>query len=183
MGYRNYIGRMSKEAYLDNKDLTVKELCEKFEDKGDIDEYDGEKFYYFSGRDLPTYEELYELGKWCDFEIEDFKETFFTKWEDGDCEFSVATKELLLAIIEHYRKRVEIGYKEQLEKTPEELKVDINRKIREWGGDKWEMCPFNLDLENETIVRSWLYEYAVFDLVRIYKTFDWENDVLIYSGW
>jgi len=27
------------------------------------------------------------------------------------------------------------------------------------------------------------YEYAIFNLVYIYRTFDWENDYLIYSGW
>lgn len=29
----------------------------------------------------------------------------------------------------------------------------------------------------------WDYEYAIFELVRLYKSFDWENDELVLVGW
>jgi hypothetical protein len=35
---------------------------------------------------------------------------------------------------------------------------------------------------NDKINRSGLYEYAIFELVRVYKTFDWENDALVLIG-
>ena len=37
--------------------------------------------------------------------------------------------------------------------------------------------------EKECLVSSWLYEHTIFDLVRIYKTFDWENKCLLFMGW
>jgi hypothetical protein len=40
------------------------------------------------------------------------------------------------------------------------------------------------DLANgESITGSWKYEYAIFELVRIYKTFDWRKNVMIYYGY
>lgn len=42
--------------------------------------------------------------------------------------------------------------------------------------------PYNLTRGDE-ITTSWKYEYNVFELVRIYKTFDWENNIMIYYGW
>ena len=43
--------------------------------------------------------------------------------------------------------------------------------------------PYNTDIEDEKIVNSWLYEYSIFELVRLFKKFDWENDVLLLYGW
>ena len=37
--------------------------------------------------------------------------------------------------------------------------------------------------ENPKLVSSWKYEYEVFELVRIYKTFDWKRNVMIYYGY
>lgn len=40
------------------------------------------------------------------------------------------------------------------------------------------------DLENGVkITSSWKYEYAIFELVRIYKSFDWKRNVMIYYGY
>ena len=30
---------------------------------------------------------------------------------------------------------------------------------------------------------DWSYEYAIFELVRLYKIFDWENNDLVLVGW
>jgi len=47
-----------------------------------------------------------------------------------------------------------------------------------WGSD----TPFDLNKGPE-ITNSWKYEYAIFELVRIYKSFDWEKNVMIYYGY
>lgn len=44
------------------------------------------------------------------------------------------------------------------------------------------LTPYNLD-EGDEITTSWKYEYSIFELVRIYKTFDWKNNVMIYYGY
>lgn len=42
--------------------------------------------------------------------------------------------------------------------------------------------PYNLE-RGTAVTNSCKYEYSVFELVRIYKTFDWENNVMIYYGY
>ena len=40
------------------------------------------------------------------------------------------------------------------------------------------------DLENgDSITTSWKYEYEIFELVRIYKHFDWKKNVMVYYGY
>jgi hypothetical protein len=43
------------------------------------------------------------------------------------------------------------------------------------------MKPYDLTNGDE-VTTSWKYEYAIFELVRIYKTFDWKKNVMIYYG-
>ena len=49
--------------------------------------------------------------------------------------------------------------------------TEIRSKIREWSG-AFGVLPYWLDGTQKTgnIVRSWLYEYTIFELVRIYKS-------------
>lgn len=42
--------------------------------------------------------------------------------------------------------------------------------------------PFKLDDDDDSVSRSWKYEYAIFQLVHLYKTFDWKRNYLVYSG-
>lgn len=42
---------------------------------------------------------------------------------------------------------------------------------------------FELNDEKPTISESWRYEYAIFELVRIYKEFDWNKNVMVYYGY
>lgn len=47
------------------------------------------------------------------------------------------------------------------------------------------MMMSSLDLREDTkcITTSWKYEYSLFELVRIWKTFDWKSNILILYGW
>lgn len=55
----------------------------------------------------------------------------------------------------------------------------INSFSREWVDDNF--LPYNLDKGDE-VTTSWKFEYIIFEMVRIYKEFDSENEVLIYIG-
>ena len=45
-------------------------------------------------------------------------------------------------------------------------------------------CLTPYDLQNgDKITSSSKYEYAIFELVRIYKSFDWKRNVMIYYGY
>jgi hypothetical protein len=51
--------------------------------------------------------------------------------------------------------------------------------------NEWVSCylkPYDLTKGDE-ITTSWKYEYGIFELVRIYKTFDWKKNVMVYYGW
>lgn len=57
--------------------------------------------------------------------------------------------------------------------------IDHVRSMRtEWTA----MTPYDLNRDDE-VTTSWKYEYAIFELVRIYKTFDWKKNVMIYYGY
>ena len=48
---------------------------------------------------------------------------------------------------------------------------------------EWVQCkPYDLTRGNE-VTNSWKYEYVIFELIRIYKTFDWKKNVMIYYGY
>ena len=44
------------------------------------------------------------------------------------------------------------------------------------------LTPYNLK-NGDSITSSWKYEYGIFELVRIYKSFDWKRNVMIYYGY
>lgn len=43
-------------------------------------------------------------------------------------------------------------------------------------------APYNLKNGN-SVTSSCMFEYGIFELVRIYKSFDWKRDVMIYYGY
>ena len=64
---------------------------------------------------------------------------------------------------------IEEAIEKQIPKRPAVLKID------ELSGFKYGDCICGTN--------SWSYEYSIFELVRLYKTFDWENDNLVLMGW
>jgi len=57
--------------------------------------------------------------------------------------------------------------------------IEHVRSMRnEWNNYK----PYNLK-SGDGVSTSWKYEYAIFELVKIYKTFDWKKNVMIYYGY
>jgi len=173
MGYRNYLGKVKKSKHDELGSLTNDQLVNLY---GDV-ENNGD---YVDVKEITDHVKLYELGKYCDFDITKTTKRFFKEklpYED-DCEFIIASKEFLESIIEDYKKYI-INFYTNIQNNSEEKKeYYFKNKITEWVT----LNPYNLDLDNDTIVDSWKYEYAIFELVRIYKTFDWKNYLLIYSG-
>ncbi len=160
MGYRNYVGKIKKEI---NKDY---EVILK-------DEYDWLGCY-----DLV--DTIYNFGKGCDFDIKEHLSDYFEKEKTNlhfnqDYEFKQITKEGFEKIINKYKEFI-LSYYEELKE--EDYKEHVKRAISEWK------YPVIVNLrDGDMLTGSWLYEYAIFDLVRIYKTFDWENDIMIWYGY
>jgi hypothetical protein len=58
----------------------------------------------------------------------------------------------------------------------------IIEHVRQMRTEWIRLTPYDLKYGN-SITTSWKYEYAIFELVRIYKSFDWKRNVMIYYGY
>jgi hypothetical protein len=188
MGYRLRIGRISKAAH--EKYGALKTAAEVLTAAG---LGDGDGVY----RSLPEYTELHELGKGVDYSK---GTTPFFAFKLDDEEFSIASRDWLLGLIDKYHDIIADNYLELasclVEKDGEiffkeetgghEVASHLRMKVSKWARNRkrFGLRPYHLkDGEDGPIVGSWLYEYAIFNLVHILHTMDWENDLLIYSGW
>ena len=148
--------------------------------------------------------ELYELGKYSEIasELESERPSLFTsdelKKRYCDYGFALLKKDDFKAIIESYRQKIINWLKGILEPkdaptvpadlSEEERKYSlmencIRNKLDSWSGKHFGLLPIDLSEKREQITGDWSYEYAIFELVRLYKVFDWENDDLVLVGW
>lgn len=189
MGYRHYMYAIDKSVVEQIKDMTREELIKRFMPQNEQD-------YFYHGN-LPT-EEIYELGKYIEFadQIQATGKPLFThndtREETEDYDFYVIGKEGWLKLIEIYRGFVVKNYKSLLvdddkndlmvyePKTAEQKqKYHIESTLREWERG----FAINTNENTEAITASWKYEYSLFELIRILKTFDFENKAILFYGW
>jgi lipopolysaccharide export LptBFGC system permease protein LptF len=123
------------------------------------------------------------------------------KKTDDSLKIMPVDTQLLLLLNEPYdifRKKIENYFRKIAEGPEHKKKGYFEQKIDEWSKftdnvdnnytpEQAEHInrtyyPYNLNDDNR-IVNSWLYEYEVFELVFILKTFDWDNYSLIFYGW
>ena len=58
--------------------------------------------------------------------------------------------------------------------------LEHTRQMRhEWTA----LTPYDLKNGGDEITTSWKYEYGIFELVRIYKSFDWKKNIMYFAGW
>jgi hypothetical protein len=80
------------------------------------------------------------------------------------------------------------SYNHPEEKDSDSLNLvsEWEHEIREWESEfieNRETNYFNIDLSDRNMVSgSWKYKFAIFDMIFIYKTFDWENDLMVVYG-
>ena len=185
MGYRIRLGKVSKN-FEHIRNWSVKEIDEYF---------DNSYREHGSSYNPKFHTEYYEIGKHIHFPKH--RELFYKNYDLEECEFDVITKEGLKVIIEEFRKMV-FSHMEKCKTTMEkiidnketeedELNAVYNHfrgMVSEWSGKH--VLPYRLDEDDECdgfIATSWKYEYAIFNLVYIYRTHDFDKDYLIYSGW
>jgi hypothetical protein len=180
MGYRVRLGRIPKTARKHYAHFKTEQEAHVHFDKGPHACYRP-----------PEHQELIELGKYIDYKKENLAVEDFYNFTISECEFFIVNRDFLLHIIEEYRNNVEMWYRDlaQTLETSDTRQVTqhVKNKISEW--DKTHLSHLNLqenysyDNEDGKLTRSWKFEYAVFNLLYILHTFDWDNDYLIYSGW
>lgn len=226
MGYRTYVASMPKREYNKIKSMTKDQLIEHY--KIEREDYEIEEGYIGMG----VYDfgkELYEFGKYTDFEPPKgslktfFKNKELNKYYTDEHDFNIVTPEFLAYIIDSYKKIVTDYYNDMMNPffgkkverydrdNPTDflnsVKVEYNYPNNKYNFDfslitqeeqnslwkiidhvrsmrtEWTtITPYDLSRGDE-VTTSWKYEYVIFELVRIYKTFDWKKNVMIYYGY
>jgi hypothetical protein len=197
MGYRQYLYEVDKNLVEEIRKCKTQtdflKVCKKH--NIEYEEYEGEDAYvglYNLGKPL------FEFGKYYDNSSEMYKhgDSLFTTQELNEKFYDygaiILDKEGLICAIEWQRDRIISIYEDLLkEKSSNEfdernqfdrMKEHIQSHLRWWKPHCGLGTAYTLD-ECPNLVNSWLYEHTIFDLVRIYKTFDWENKCLMFLGW
>lgn len=191
MGYRHYMYSIDKSVVEEIKDMSIEELNNRFTP---VKERDEDYFYH---RNLPT-EEIYELGKYIEFadQIQATGKRLFSSEDTHkaleEYDMYVIGKEGFLKLIEIYQKKVIDYYKSLLvddkeddftvyepKTSKQKQKYHIESTLREWERG----MAINLSDKTEAITHSWKYEYSLFELVKVLKTFDFENKAILFYGW
>ncbi len=182
MGYRVRLSRFPK---VDRKRyMHLKSEVEAYEW---FEQHDTEHAHY-RPREL---QELVELGKYVDYKKQGLDVEKFYEFDLEENDFIIVNREFLLHIIEEYRKNTVGWYTKLLDEVARgdvaQVSFHLKNKISEWDNKYYSTLKTE---EHDTgkhedgrLTRSWKFEYAVFNLLFILHTFDWDNDYLIYSGW
>ncbi len=211
MGYRNYLGSLPKKEYNKIKRMTLKELYEFKNEEWSDDPYDKPGYVgvydvaYNKHYELGKYVDQFDKK----FFKTVFKNKETQKHFTEEHDFYLVEKEFVEELIKYYTEKIRTYYRNMLEpffggsevkagfmKTKEtpitveevggifELIDHVRSMAIEWGVASWfhDSTPFNLNHDRE-LVGSWKYEYAIFNLVNLYRTFDWKRNVMIYYGY
>lgn len=191
MGYRNYIGVIPKKEYNKIKSLTKEDFFKL--NKITVDD-DGDMSDWVSPYEICK--ELYEFGKYCDFKTKGLTLQFFKKKDlhelyNIDGELLVVKKEFLEHVIENYHEKIKSYYLKLLDGVDAKDEAtftnqkfyELYEHIKTMSIDWIQLKNFDLHDGKESITRSWKYEYGLFELIRIYKSFDWKKNVMAYYGY
>lgn len=84
-------------------------------------------------------------------------------------------------IIDGMRREAYELYKEVEDAGYDQCKAIIHRRRQLWDAEY--MTPYNLRESSKEIVNAYNIDYQIWDVVRMYKTINWEKDVVILFGW
>lgn len=209
MGYRNYLASLPKKEYNKIKGFSLQEL---YDYKGEVLNEDFSEGYvgvyniastthYELGKYVDRFPKKYFKSVFKNKETQ----KHFTEEHD----FYIVDREFVKLLIEYYTEKIRTYYKEYLEPFFDEdeaksefmktkgaplTEAEISGTYRlidhvrsmalDWGVSGWfnDQLPYSLDPEKD-LVTSWKYEYAIFNLVLLYRTFDWKRNVMIYYGY
>jgi hypothetical protein len=193
MGYRNYLQSIPMEIGNKIRSMTEEELKKAYGEGDD-------EGVFVSPYHLPT-KEIYEFGKYWDGANEKDKVCFFLnlgthKYMNSDHEVSLVNENFVKSQIEFLHKEIGDYYQELYDALSSGLEnKDIsviekshlfscirNKLNCNWKSD-YGFTPYSLDKGIPDLVKSDSYEYQIFDLVRIYKTFDFDNNYMLFTGW
>ncbi len=193
MGYRIYIGAINNTKLDRIKNIDsiekIKRIISTWNSKISLDE--DEKDYLFVGditdRNIDQIGDVAIDTEYIIPQIPLFLNEDVNKKVTEENHLFLLPKENLLLLIRAYQKRVAkylSGIIEDTKRKEEEPYAMgqtalqyLEQKAREWSREN---SIIDVNEENkERIVSSWDYEYNIFDLVHLYKSFDFDNETLV----
>lgn len=209
MWYRLYLAKMPKKEYEEMLNMTFDEFFEKHWDKSRHEsswEKSLDGIYEFTEiiHELWKYLDYSEWMKQVEFKDDKINEYY------SERSFHELDKDIIKLIIEEYSKNVAKFYKWlitweeerrmfwmrfvkwKLKRREHNKKIfkhlyqryydfawiRFSKKTKKWYKFAMWKKPYNI--EKWPITNSREYEYAIFELIRIYREFDEEKDVLLY---
>ena len=190
MGYRHHLYKIEKDRLNKIRNMTNSDLY--------IYTKSNEEDNYWSPLDLFRDGHIYNLGeidnKLYDVLEESRIDEIFTNTEVKekmkDYDNGILNAEGFLKIMDLYKEKI-LSYLENLlvdgneeswrkQKTSQEkLKEHIEEKVRMIRN-----CDeYDFNLKNEQVTGSWTFEYSLFELIRLYKTINWEKYYVVYLAY
>lgn len=189
MGYNLYLGEMTKDEVNALKTMPIKDIINK----------------YTNDNTLPSpyeivHEKLLDLGSYVDYEdtlvsnynygtrIIKSEDTQEGDYYDTGYELCEISKEGLKFIINYYMKKASNYYSQLLNSLTiigsdtNQLTSFLKRRKVDWLPDEKVLGALDFS-DSPYLARSWDYEYNAFNLLLIYKSFDWQNKSLILYGY
>ncbi len=198
MGYRNYFYIAEKEkvnkflslSHEDQVKVTAEMARNQYNDpvfaQERVEEYiEWNNLGSWETRDYLEAEEIHGCGKYFDYNIqkEIVKDSIDLSNSDEELYFNVKPEALIICA-EHYKDK-SAKYWHNLIDTENDLEVlkeRLRSLVREL--DYKHLDVLNTDPKNKfNITNSWDYEYAMFELVHLYKLIDWDKYSLIWCGY
>ena len=188
MGYRHYLYKIPKKNVKELKQLTKEQMIKKYAEDEDyvsfskmlkennakcIFEYG--KLYWDN-----TVEKLHNIGKKL-FQNEEVDNLFL------DEDIYLVGKKAIEETINIYKEKIVKMYNDLLDNndniTDKDLIDKYEKHLKDYKLWWTRLNALNLNKNEECICDSWLYEHQIFELVRLYKTIDFENYDLLFLGW
>lgn len=164
---------------------SVQYVLKNIKEDAYIRPYDISECLYEFGKECPAYGDVY--GKNATIK------KFFPEEFDEIYDYYgavIISEEIFLKIIDWYQQKIISYYKKILDpnfkdplrprRTQEEAVLECVKDHLFW----WEeFGALDLDKNDPSICHSWMNDHCIFELVRIYKTFDWDKSVMIFYGY
>lgn len=172
MSFRSYLVSISKEDANKIRNMTVKEIYNFYNIEGISD-------FLFKLKNV------FEFGAYSDFDSDILKisNNFFKRKETieelDEYYFKQIDKNCFIKIIEVVRKSI-ADYFSELSNNIQKTKKHIETKKRKWN-DKV-LVPYNIE-KNKSLIDDDSYEYNIFELINIYREFDFDKDILLFVGY
>ena len=201
MGYRQYFSKVNRKKIEKIRDLDRDGLI-KWCKENDVplEEYNKEEY-------IDMFEIFDKLGAKQAFEFGEYYENADEIMKNGKVLFNnselveefadfapyMVTREAVRCAIEWQREKILKYFKSLLLEEHEYEKNGIyfdsrskQQRLEDAVQSKiieWEYVPYQLGDRTDKLTTSWLYEYTIFELIKIYKDTNWDEDCLIFYGY